>query len=558
MSTVSEKYWEDSVILLSYDSGNFMFFHEATRIYLKSNNESRLIYELKSTESALYFDSRSNILYIQCASDTERGNLVALKFSLAGENPVKRVEMAFDLETECDLFPACVQGVDGIVATLNKTAVTSYFIVGTSIMEEIFDLQGGYVSLYYFKGSKAVVIIKTDETPYQDQYFIVDLDTGAHILLPGKPVDFNGGFILLIREDAEMTNLSMYDIDKETIVTDFDRSFNYVDARFITRKLVIASTHLRAQQNIIVLDPYDGRHLKSLSGSGVVKFFGGSNNGILIKRIHLAQGSRWLCVADREVHEVPGGVQPWPHILEYSLALDSGACCLAFIPSEGCTNGAVIALHGGPESCEWNDIRYGGLYREFVAAGKGVFVLNYRGSSNFGFRIRQLVHHKWRQSFLEDLENLVSYVCDNFKIEESDISLFGVSFGATLALVAGAARHDFRTIVAVAPVVNLAEHVEYAEENTGYSGLYRRWFESRFGDEIQYINEFTLLSNVRTHIIFGMKDRIIRPFALCRLYRNAKVAGLPWRIYAERNTGHTPMNAFETINRFDRIREIIA
>ena len=173
----------------------------------------------------------------------------------------------------------------------------------------------------------------------------------------------------------------------------------------------------------------------------------------------------------------------------FEISLSSGAKAILLSPKV--RGGWVVSLHGGPESVEGTEIRYGGLYRELLRRGLGVAILNYRGSTG----IEKPKRISWRESIEADFDSLVSHLG-----EPGEVSLLGASFGGAMALLIAKTRKVNRTLL-VSPLLNLSYQRTRAGEE------FRSWFDSKFSEiDFQDLRPFVV---PRVGLIYGTQDEVL-------------------------------------------------
>lgn len=171
------------------------------------------------------------------------------------------------------------------------------------------------------------------------------------------------------------------------------------------------------------------------------------------------------------------------------VSLSSGAKVILLSPKT--PSGWVVSLHGGPESLEGTEIRYGGLYRELLRQGLGVAILNYRGSTG----IEKPKAISWRSSVEADFDSLVSVLGAS-----SDVSLLGASFGGALASLIAQTRNVNRTLL-VSPLLDLSHQRDRGGDE------FRLWFDENFSKaDFQDIRPVAL---PRVGMIFGTQDEVL-------------------------------------------------
>ncbi|MCC5578820.1 S9 family peptidase [Microtetraspora sp. AC03309] len=107
----------------------------------------------------------------------------------------------------------------------------------------------------------------------------------------------------------------------------------------------------------------------------------------------------------------------------------------------------VLALHGGPESA-WQ-FAYDPLFQRLAAAGIAVVAPNQRGSTGYGAAHRDAIRDAWGGPDLADILHLGRALAAARGPERPRPMLYGVSYGAFLALLAAAAETDLWSRAAV-------------------------------------------------------------------------------------------------------------
>jgi pimeloyl-ACP methyl ester carboxylesterase len=117
----------------------------------------------------------------------------------------------------------------------------------------------------------------------------------------------------------------------------------------------------------------------------------------------------------------------------------------------------VLALHGGP-SDQWS-LSHHPLFADLAADGGAVLAPNQRGSTGYGRAHREAIVGAWAVPDLEDVLRIGADVAaERAAAGLSRPMLFGVSYGAFLAMVALAARPRLWSgCVAVAPFLSAAK-----------------------------------------------------------------------------------------------------
>ncbi len=163
----------------------------------------------------------------------------------------------------------------------------------------------------------------------------------------------------------------------------------------------------------------------------------------------------------------------------------------------------VLSLHGGPESIELDEKRYGGWYEDVVKAGGAVAVWNYPGSIGFGDKHCKRPHKKWLQVLNSDLKSILREIQTTYNLKNENIILFGPSFGGTLAL-ALAPQKKFLGRLAINPLINIEDQMKKARNSGEYS-----WFLKRFGNNPEGF--FNSEKRSREFILLSSHDEVISP-----------------------------------------------
>ena len=131
----------------------------------------------------------------------------------------------------------------------------------------------------------------------------------------------------------------------------------------------------------------------------------------------------------------------------------------------------LIALHGGPHAA-WK-LSFEPLLQDLAAAGMAVVAPNQRGSTGYGPAHRDAIRGAWGGPDLADLLHLTESLAAYRRGRDLPaLRLFGVSYGAFLALLAAAAAPLWSHCVAVAPFCS-AQSL-YAEGTDGVKSFLRR------------------------------------------------------------------------------------
>lgn len=113
---------------------------------------------------------------------------------------------------------------------------------------------------------------------------------------------------------------------------------------------------------------------------------------------------------------------------------------------------AVIYLHGGPHNCLIDS--YSPVIRGLCESGVRVIGLNYPGSSGFGPEYKHRIHDEWGGVDA----GVIRIIREQMLSSYTEVSLYGVSYGAYLALLAAGRNPElWSSAVACAPFTDLSE-----------------------------------------------------------------------------------------------------
>jgi dipeptidyl aminopeptidase/acylaminoacyl peptidase len=202
-----------------------------------------------------------------------------------------------------------------------------------------------------------------------------------------------------------------------------------------------------------------------------------------------------------------------------------------FEPRPTCISGrcpAVIWVHGGPETQERGDYKYGYL-QYLVAHGIAVLAPNIRGSMGYGKSWQTAVVRDWGGPDLADLAHAVHYLRSLPGVDDRRIGVAGISYGGFAVLSCLTRRADlaWRAGVAGSPVTDL--YTQAVSSPQLWTIGMDSWIGDPVADEAQLRDR-----SPRAHvadltapvlILHGAKDPVVRPDQTDRFVREARAAG---------------------------------
>ncbi|HWH71267.1 MAG TPA: prolyl oligopeptidase family serine peptidase, partial [Candidatus Sulfotelmatobacter sp.] len=88
---------------------------------------------------------------------------------------------------------------------------------------------------------------------------------------------------------------------------------------------------------------------------------------------------------------------------------------------------AVLSIHGGPETQERPEYRYGGFYQYLLSQGVAVLAPNIRGSTGYGISYQMQVHRDFGGNDLKDMEACARYLQSIDWVDSSRLGVWGGS-----------------------------------------------------------------------------------------------------------------------------------
>ncbi len=282
---------------------------------------------------------------------------------------------------------------------------------------------------------------------------------------------------------------------------------------------------------------WDGSRLERTDGTIALFSLGG--DAPVIRTTGAAAGSTWRTGANVVSGDIPGrdDLQVNPRVVnELPTVLISG----------NSIDGLVIALHGGPDSLEWDDLRYGGLYRTLADAGLATLVVNAPGSRGFGRKLHEEGWADWTAAATR-VAGVGRSVAASLGVRST--AILGVSFGAWLAVqvadLLGAER-----VVAVSPVLDLTAHIRTHNAEPEYDS----WARHRFGRNLELAaagDRAGARCRAAVTVVLPEGDRVVDPA------RTAAVASeRGWQVVRVPE-GHTPTTATGAALRWAAIRRAL-
>ncbi|MEU9293729.1 prolyl oligopeptidase family serine peptidase [Streptomyces sp. NPDC048266] len=424
-------------------------------------------------------------------------------------------------------------------------------------------------SLVHWDEGAAVVVLREDRGPFQPLLRAEPLDVDAArpvITTEGRWLDGRDGEALVLTDAPGAPRLALWNLR--------DGSLRHPDAGPGPGPVDDARFIGAGTSSALVVRTYEGTDRAWLLdlASGAAEPLDTPGAGRLLLRVATPRGAglyglsttegtsyRWIS-PDGAVECAPGAVPPDPALSPPTHTYLGTTPALVYEPP-GETTAAVIALHGGPESQERDELRWDGLYRELLHRGVLVVGLDYTGSSGYGDAFLRRPWKDWETAFGRDLDACLTALRDR-GVTADRTALLGGSFGGSLALLGCVLAEDLAGAVAAAPLTDIRRQAARAAAD---DARYAAWFSERYDLASPLARQRTFdpehLTTAgpkqRVVIVHGENDQVTSFQDSSALVARARELGLPWSLTADAS-GHVPDDADEARFRHDQVRDALA
>ncbi len=337
---------------------------------------------------------------------------------------------------------------DVIVQEL-ETGAERRVMAGANYQPGAFSPDGKYLSVLEFRSNTDL------------DTFIVNLETGEYEKLPlgdGKQVRAPGswfpdgsGLWILSDVGREFNGIGKYDIASKTFTWDITPEWGIEDfALSADGSLFVWVVNEDGRSVVHARDAATGKDIElppvplGVVTTMTVAPDGGSIAVLLNRPTHPNE----LFVIDiragqtRQITDgMLGGIGPEffvePELVHYPTFDGRSIPAWLYRPKGKGPFGAVLSIHGGPESQERPTYAYNGLYQYLASRGIAVLAPNVRGSTGYGISYQKLIYRDWGGDELKDFEASAKYLQSLSWIDPSRLAVYGGSFGgfATLSCV---------------------------------------------------------------------------------------------------------------------------
>ena len=307
---------------------------------------------------------------------------------------------------------------------------------------------GGYMVPYWFFQDG---VILNDIRSHEDtSLYLYTMSTGDFRELTPHEGDvvFNplaphgNGFFLVTDYRSDFSYLAYYDVVRRVMKTVWTGKFD-VEAGILGDRYLLFSVNREGYSQLYILELGSRRVKRVYVPEGVV---GGlfSEWGKDVFYILLSTPDRPSEVYRLDLSgefrrlinlfhgDVPPSMLVRP-VIEYYESFDGLKIhTVVYRPREPGKHPVVVYLHGGPQS--QSRVEYSAFIQYMLHRGVAVVKPNFRGSTGFGKRFRDLINRDWGGGELRDIEYLIKYLEAQKWVDTDRIGVFGGSFGGFLTL----------------------------------------------------------------------------------------------------------------------------
>lgn len=146
------------------------------------------------------------------------------------------------------------------------------------------------------------------------------------------------------------------------------------------------------------------------------------------------------------------------------------------------TNLPLILLpHGGPRHHDTMDFNW--LSQFFSAKGYAVMQPNFRGSTGFGFELRDRGNAQWGLGMQDDVSDSVKVLVNAGYVDPDRVCIIGASYGGYSALAGGAFTPDlYRCVISIAGISDIPAMMKSERREAGLSNWRTHYWEEVIGD----------------------------------------------------------------------------
>ncbi|MGF6832614.1 pimeloyl-ACP methyl ester carboxylesterase [Paenarthrobacter sp. TE4293] len=308
-----------------------------------------------------------------------------------------------------------------------------------------------------------------------DGTLVAESDTGWSTALHGIPVRNGPGSVISVTSDFAVVRRSdktgsLFSLVSGTDVQDIaaPAGWNIISLAASDTRITAYAIHSALGQRLLHMAPKDGFFTFDGTEAATSQVFAmGADVDPVIRSTGLVQGSSW-----RTSRGVFAGIASERVDLRAVHLTLAGLPCVYVQGRQPGAGELLVCLHGGPDSHELDDLRFGGTYRKLLDAGFDLLMVNYPGSAGFGVAFQEQAWHNWDGAVQSSADAVAGLLKSS---PTSAVSILGVSFGAWIGLQL-AAHLQARRVVALSPIIDLHQHLLLHGDDPEF----RTWAEARF------------------------------------------------------------------------------
>ncbi|MDR6437241.1 pimeloyl-ACP methyl ester carboxylesterase [Paenarthrobacter nicotinovorans] len=308
-----------------------------------------------------------------------------------------------------------------------------------------------------------------------DGTMVAESDSGWSTTLRGVPVRKGPGSVISVTSEFAVIRRSnksgsLFSLVSGTDVQDIvpPSGWNIISLAASDTRITAYAIHSTRGQRLLYMDPHDGSFAFAATEPATSQVFAmGADEDPVIRSTGLVHGSSW-----RTSRGVFTGIASERVDVRAVHLNPAGLPCVYVQGRQPRAEELLVCLHGGPDSHELDDLRFGGTYRRILDAGFDLLILNYPGSTGFGGTFQELAWQNWDRAVQTSAEAVAEILKSR---PTSAVSILGVSFGAWIGLRL-AAHIQARLVVALSPILDLQQHIQLHGDDPEF----RRWAQTRF------------------------------------------------------------------------------